>query len=68
MEESNSNLDQGVAARESVDTFVTDMRNMARIVPIRDEEQLRFAIVKGLHVLQSAATTLDGVIKAARTE
>jgi len=57
---------------ESVDTFVTDMRNMARIVPIRDEEQLCFAIVKGLrgeiklHVLQSAATTLEDVIKAAR--
>ena len=45
---------------------------MARIVPIRDEEHLCFAIVKGLrgeiklHVLQSAATTLEDVIKAAR--
>jgi len=57
---------------ESVDTYVTDIKNMARIVPVTDETQLRFAIVRGLrnniklHVLQSAAQTLDDVIKAAR--
>jgi len=57
---------------ETVDTYVTDIKNMARIVKMVDEEQLRFAVVKGLrgdiklHVLQSGAATLEAVIKAAK--
>ena len=57
---------------ESVDTFVTAIQNAARIVPIHDATLIRFAIIRGLkpairlHVLQTGATTLDDVIRAAR--
>jgi hypothetical protein len=57
---------------ESVDAYITDIKNAARVVPVRDETLLRFAMVRGLlpdvrlHVLQSGAMTLDDVIKAAR--
>lgn len=48
------------------------MRNLARLVPITDEEQIKFAVLKGmrkdikLYVLQANPKTLDDVIKAAR--
>jgi len=57
---------------ESVDTFMTDVLNKAKRVPIDDVNLLRFAIIKGLkasvkqHVLQSGANDLDSVMKAAR--
>jgi len=57
---------------ESVDTFITDIRNAARIIPITDDTLLRFAVVRGLkpdirlHVLQSGASTLDAVVHSAR--
>jgi len=59
-------------ASESVDAYITDIINMARVVPVTDKELIRFAIVKGLkpaikmHVLQSGATTIDDVTKTAR--
>jgi hypothetical protein len=33
---------------ESVDEFITAIRNLARIIPINDEKQIKFAIKKGL--------------------
>ena len=57
---------------EAVDTFMTAIQNAARIVPIHDATLIRFAIIRGLkpairlHVLQTGATTLDDVIRAAR--
>jgi len=57
---------------EPVDTYTTDIQNAARIIPIHDPDLIRFAIVKGLkpairlHVLQTEARTLQGVIQAAR--
>ena len=57
---------------ESVDAYITDIINTAKIVPVNDVELLRFAVIKGLrndiklHVLQSGATSLDAVTKAAR--
>src|SRR5664279_177057 len=57
---------------ESVDTYCTDIINLARAVKIKDNEQIKFAMIKGLrsdvklHVLQSGAATVDDVVKAAR--
>jgi hypothetical protein len=57
---------------ESVDSYITDIVNMARVVPIVDKELIRFAIIKGLrdnikiHVLQSEATTIEAVTRSAR--
>jgi len=57
---------------ESVDAYITDIINMARVVPITDKELIRFAIVKGLksaikiHVLQSSANTIEEVTRTAR--
>ena len=59
-------------ASESVDAYITDIINMARVVPVTDKELIRFAIVKGLeptikmHVLQSGATTIEDVTRTAR--
>lgn len=64
--------DREQKATESVDTYITDIQNAARVVPVTDQNLLRFAIIKGLkpairlHVLQTGAHTLDGVIQAAR--
>jgi len=55
---------------ESVDIFITDIQNAARLVPINDPDLLRFAIVKGLkpairlQVLQTVTRSLQGVIEA----
>jgi hypothetical protein len=60
------------AANESVDAYITDIINMARIVPITDKELIRFAIIKGLktnikiHVLQSEPKSIDDVTRTAR--
>ena len=57
---------------ESVETFITAVKNLARLVPITDEEQIKFAVLKGMrkeikmHVLQTDPKTLDDVIRAAR--
>ena len=57
---------------EQVETYITDVLNMAKKVPITDTTLIRFALLKGFqptirqHVLQSAAETLDATIKAAR--
>jgi hypothetical protein len=57
---------------ESVDAYVTELQNAARLVPVKDETLIRFALIRGLlpayrlHVLQSEAATLDDVIRAAR--
>ena len=57
---------------ESVDNYISDMKNMAGLIPIKDPALLRFTIVKGLrapirlHVLQSGAQTLSEVIQAAK--
>jgi uncharacterized protein (DUF2267 family) len=57
---------------ESVDEFITAIRNLARLIPISDEEQVKFAIIKGLkrdikqHVLQADPKTLEDITKAAR--
>lgn len=59
-------------ATEAVDTYITDVLNLAKKVPIHDETLIRFALIKGFkpsvrqHVLQSAATTLQDTLKAAR--
>ena len=51
---------------------MTATQNAASIVPINDATLMRFAIIRGLkpgirlHVLQTGATTLDDVIRAAR--
>ena len=51
---------------------MTAIQNAARIVPIDDPTLVRFAIIRGLrpairlHVLQTGATTLDSVVRAAR--
>lgn len=58
---------------ESVDAYITDITKTARQLNLTDDNMLRFAVIRGLrpairlHVLQSNATTLDDVIKAART-
>lgn len=58
---------------ETVDAYVSDIRKTARQLQMTDESMLRFAVIRGLrpairlHVLQSNATTLEEVIKAART-
>jgi hypothetical protein len=55
---------------ESVDAYVTELQNAARLVLVKDETLIRFALIRGLlpayrlHVLQSEAATLD-VIRAA---
>jgi hypothetical protein len=60
------------SADESVDKYVSDLRNAARIIPITDNAMLQFAIIRGLrsdiklHVLQSSPTSIDDVIQAAR--
>jgi hypothetical protein len=57
---------------ETVDRYVSDIRNSARIVPITDENMVKFAIIRGLrpeirlHVLQSSPESIDDVMKAAR--
>lgn len=57
---------------ESVDAFITAIRNMAKQVDITDEKLIRAAITTGLkpsirmHVNQSNAKTLSDVIAAAR--
>ena len=57
---------------ESVDAYITSVQNAARIVPITDNNLIRFAIIRGLrpqirlHVLQSSASDLESVIRAAR--
>jgi hypothetical protein len=57
---------------ELVDTYIADLQNTAKMVPITDHNLIRFAIVRGLrpevrlHVLQSQAGTMEEVIKAAR--
>lgn len=57
---------------EKVDTFITDILNLAKRVPIEDPTIVRFALLKGLkpsirqHCLQASADTLDATIKAAR--
>ena len=57
---------------ESVDSFVTSILNTARMVPITDTNLIRFAVIRGLrpqirlHVLQSSASDLDSVVRAAR--
>jgi len=59
-------------AAEPVDTYITDVLNLAKKVPITDDNLIRFALIKGFkpsirqHVLQSSATTLEGTLKAAR--
>jgi len=56
---------------ESVDSHFTDILKLCRAVPITDQEQIRFAAIKGLrgeiklHVLQSGARTVDEALKAA---
>jgi len=60
------------ARGEKVDTYITDILNLAKKVPIKDDDLVRFALIKGLqpsikqHVLQSASATLQDVMKAAR--
>ncbi len=60
------------ADTEPVDTYITDILNLAKKVPIRDENIIRFALIKGFkpiirqHVLQSSAKTLDAALEAAR--
>jgi hypothetical protein len=57
---------------ESVDGFLTASRNLARLIPINDEKQVEFAIIKGLkrdiklHVFQADPKTLEDITKAAR--
>jgi ribosomal protein L32E len=57
---------------ESVDEFITAIRNLARLIPINDEERINFATIKGLkrdikqRVLQANPKTLEDITKAAR--
>jgi Zn-dependent M32 family carboxypeptidase len=56
---------------ESVDEFITANRNLARLIPINDEGQIKSAIIKGLerdieHVLEADPKTLEDITKAAR--
>ena len=57
---------------ECVDTFIADIQNLARRVPVTDEHMIRYALIKGLkpsirhHVLQAQVTTLEDTIRAAR--
>jgi len=58
---------------ESVDAFITDIRNAAKVVPINDETLIRFAIIRGLkpsirlHVLQaSTEESLEDLARTAR--
>jgi hypothetical protein len=57
---------------EPVDTYITDILNLAKKVPIHDDNIIRFALIKGFrpairqHVLQSSAKTLDAALQAAR--
>jgi hypothetical protein len=57
---------------ESVDKFVSHMKNLARVIPITDPALLQFAITRGFrpdikrHVLQSQPTTMDEVLSSAR--
>ena len=57
---------------ETIDEYSTEIINNAKIIPITDENLVKFAIIKGLrpelkvHVLQANATSLEGVLKAAR--
>ena len=56
---------------ESVASYITAVRNAAKIIPITDNTLLRYMIIKGLrpqirlHVLQTGASDLESVIKAA---
>ena len=57
---------------ELVDTYITDIQNLAKKVPMNDPTLIRFALLKGFkpsirqHVLQTSANTLESTIKAAR--
>jgi hypothetical protein len=57
---------------ELVDTYITDMLNLAKRVPITDKTVIRYALIKGFkpcirqYVLQSSPTTLEDTLKAAR--
>jgi hypothetical protein len=59
-------------ATELVDTYITDMMNLAKRVPITDKTVIRYALIKGLkpsirqYVLQTSPTTLEDTMKAAR--
>jgi len=59
-------------ATESVDDYITSIQNAAKKIPVKDNELIRLAIIRGLkpniklHVMQSKPETLDGVISAAR--
>ena len=58
---------QGI--KESVDTHIMDIINMAKVVPITDQKLVHFAIIKGhikLHVLQTEGTAIEEIIQAAR--
>lgn len=58
---------------ESVETFITDLLNLAKKVPIKDSHIIKLTLIKGFlphirqHVIQSGADSMDAVIKAART-
>jgi hypothetical protein len=60
------------AQDESVDKYISDIRNSARIVPITDQAMLQFAIIRGLrpeiklHVLQSSPKSIEDVLSSAR--
>jgi len=57
---------------EKVDTFITDILNLAKRVPIDDPTIIRYALLKGFkpsirqHVLQTSPETLDATLKSAR--
>jgi len=57
---------------ETVDQFITSIKNAAKKIPITDPALIRLAIIRGLkpaiklHVMQTGALTLDDVIAAAR--
>jgi len=65
-------FDRQQGQSETVDTYITDVLNLAKKVPITDARLIRFALIKGFkpnirqHVLQSSVETLEGTIKAAR--
>jgi len=58
--------------QEKVDTFITDILNLARRIPIEDPTIIRFALLKGFkpsirqHVLQTSADSLEATLKSAR--
>jgi len=60
---------QGV--NENVDSYITSVKKLAKVVGV-EGEQLRYALQRGLrpqilaHVIQTQATTVDDLVKAAR--